>query len=668
MMRSGGWLRRAGGGQRRLLVGCLLAAAFVLSAATGTAAQEGAPGTAGDAELELLRVDAEFPPQVWLEVAVIGGPAGTLGPDNFLVTGTEPGTGVVVRPVSTVGMKVVLVVDTSGSMAGQAMEQARAAAASFVGKLPPGTEVAVVSAGAGSPVLLGLTSDHQAALDVLATLTARGETAVHDAAVAAVDLLGAADAEDQRFVVMLTDGADTVSERSLEEALAAVAEADVTFHGVALDTSEGDTSSLWAFAEVASVSTVIAAADSAALETAFGRVGDTVVGRYEVIFTAAAGAQPTIALVGGDAVAVSAWSLSGPVAASPSTEGGVRPPADDTSLARPVDVPVPALIVGPEPTGLAGYLALPLGLSLIGGALLLGLVVVGVKAGDDGGSARPQRSLSLLDDRRTPTKRGLGALPDLFDAVLGRFVKARRMNQLLEKAGLPWRAGEYLVMVVGVSTVSGLAGALLLGHWLGLLGAFGGPTLGRLYLLRRAELRKKAFGEQLHGTLQLLAGNLRVGHALLSALDSVAEESEAPTSVEFHRVVGEVRLGRPLGAALRAMAERLDSPDLQWVAEAVDIQRDVGGDLAEVLDNVAETLAEKARLEGHVAALAADGKMSAAVMMALPVVVATLMSITQPAYLLVFVERTGGRILAVAALALMAAGGIWLKKLITLVY
>jgi tight adherence protein B len=209
---------------------------------------------------------------------------------------------------------------------------------------------------------------------------------------------------------------------------------------------------------------------------------------------------------------------------------------------------------------------------------------------------------------------------------------------------------------------------ILLGSPLGLVGGLFGPMLGRLYLVRRAEIRKKAFRTQLHGSLQLLASNLRVGHALLGALDSVADETEEPTSLEFKRVVGEVRLGRPLGEALQAMAERLESEDLQWVGEAVEIQRDVGGDLAEVLDNVAETLAERARLEGQVAALAADGKMSAAVMMALPFVVGLLMSLSQPDYLMVFIERSGGRILAVIGIALMTVGGLWLKKLTKLVF
>lgn len=642
-----------------LLVFSLMALLIGMSGAAE--AQETAP-----AELEVLRVDAEFPPQVWVELTVHGG-VGELTADDFVITGVEDGTNVDVRPVSTEGLRVVLVVDTSGSMKGEAISTAREAAVDFVRTLPAGTEVAVVSAGAGGKVLHPMTTDHASVRRRLEDVSASGETAVHDAALTAITLLGEPAANQQRFVVMLTDGADTASAATLDDALVAVAEADVTFHGVSLETSEGDTSSLTALVDVASGGLLVSASDTDALEEAFVRLGAAVVGRYEVTFFAAPGVVPAIGLRGSEPKPLPVASYSDPNA----TVAPSRPVRELASpvVPEPIEVAAPVAVTATAPAGFLAERGLALGLGLLGIALAVLLVVVTwpVDEKKQQGTRRRPR-VTLRNDRPEERSKGLGALPDMADAVLGRFVKQGRMNSLLERAGLPWRAGEYLVLVGAAAAITGTTGALLLGHWIGFLGGLFGPALGRLYLVRRAELRKKAFREQLHSSLQLLASNLRVGHALLGALDSVAMETEAPTSLEFKRVVSEVRLGRPLGEALQAMADRLESEDLQWVGEAVEIQRDVGGDLAEVLDNVAETLAERSRLEGHVAALAADGKMSAAVMMLLPFVVGVLMSMSQPDYLVVFIERSGGRILLAIGITLMTVGGLWLKKLTKLAF
>ena len=644
-----------------LLVFSMMALLIGMSGAAE--AQEGPPP-----EVELLRVDSEFPPQVWVELTVVGGPVGTLTADNFIINGVEPGTTVGVRPVSTEGLRVVLVVDTSGSMRGEAIRTARDAASDFVRLLPSGTEVAVVSAGPEAAVLHELSTDHDAVRETLGRLEANGETAVHDAIVTATRLLGAPAPDQQRFIVMLTDGADTVSVATLDQAIAAVQGAELTLHGVSLETNEGDTASLIALADAAETGLVVPASDTAALEQAYARIGAAVVGRYEITFIAAAGAEPSIGLVGYETtpLGIAAYVDTG------SDQGAVAQPP--RQIITPTTTPAivvsqPSLVVATEPTGLLHRLGLKVGLGLLGGALLFLLVVVTWPVDEKRRNQSSRRqTMTLRDDRPQERQKGLGALPDIADLLLGRFVKTGRMNLLLEQAGLPWRAGEYLVLVGAATAITAVTGALLIGHVLGFAAGVLGPALGRLYLVRRAELRKKKFRSQLHSSLQMLASNLRVGHALLGALDSVAGETEAPTSLEFKRVVGEVRLGRPLGEALQAMAVRLESEDLQWVGEAVEIQRDVGGDLAEVLENVAETLAERSRLEGHVAALAADGQMSAAVMMALPFVVGVLMTLSQPGYLLVFLERSGGRILMVVGITLMTVGGLWLKKLTKLVF
>ena len=157
----------------------------------------------------------------------------------------------------------------------------------------------------------------------------------------------------------------------------------------------------------------------------------------------------------------------------------------------------------------------------------------------------------------------------------------------------------------------------------------GGPLLGLLLVGRRCPLgarllvefragrRQAAFADQLDDSLQLMASSLRAGHSLLRAVDVGArEDASAPTSEEFARIVNETRVGRDLSDALDEVAERMGSDDFTWVAQAIAIHREVGGNLAEVLDAVGHTIRERNQIRRQVKALSAEGKLSAIVLMA----------------------------------------------------
>jgi tight adherence protein B len=130
-----------------------------------------------------------------------------------------------------------------------------------------------------------------------------------------------------------------------------------------------------------------------------------------------------------------------------------------------------------------------------------------------------------------------------------------------------------------------------------------------------------------------MAGNLRAGHSLLRALDTVSREAEQPTSTEFSRVLNETRVGRPLGDCLDEIANRMRSDDFTWVAQAIAIHREVGGDLAEVLDTVSRTIRERNQIRRQVKALSAEGRMSGYVLMALPIGVTGFLMMSNPGYL-----------------------------------
>ena len=164
------------------------------------------------------------------------------------------------------------------------------------------------------------------------------------------------------------------------------------------------------------------------------------------------------------------------------------------------------------------------------------------------------------------------------------------------------------------------------------------PVITKIVIGMMTSRRQRAFDGQLHDAMQTMAGNLRAGHSLLQALDSVAQQAPAPLSEEFTRVVNETRVGRDVGLALEETAARMDSKDMKWVAQAIMINRQTGGNLAEVLDQVGATIRERGQIKRQVQALAAEGKLSANVLMALPFGVGCLHHAHQSGYLAKFTE------------------------------
>lgn len=169
---------------------------------------------------------------------------------------------------------------------------------------------------------------------------------------------------------------------------------------------------------------------------------------------------------------------------------------------------------------------------------------------------------------------------------------------------------------------------------------------------------------QLPDTLTVLASSLRAGHSFLQALEAVAQEVPEPSATEFNRAVNEIRLGRESQDALEDMATRAGSADLKWTVLAISIQREVGGNLAEVLDTVAQTIREREQVRRQVDVLSAEGRLSMAVLAGLPIAMALYMSAVNPEYVgLLFSSRLGIVMVTVGA-AMWVLGFLWMKKVV----
>ena len=299
------------------------------------------------------------------------------------------------------------------------------------------------------------------------------------------------------------------------------------------------------------------------------------------------------------------------------------------------------------------------GLAAIAGALLI--LTLAVLPG-----GRERVPLSRLDPSHAPPTSALAGAGAVAGAAVERvLVKRGRLASgaaALERAGMTMSLPDVVLTTALVTLGAGALGTVLAGPVVGVLAALAVPLGTRLLVRFRTSRRQAAFADQLDDSLQLMASSLRAGHSLLRAVDAVSQEAEAPTSEEFARLVAETRVGRDLAEALDEIAERTASDDFAWVAQAIAIHREVGGNLAEVLDAVGHTIRERNAIRRQVKALSAEGKLSAIVLMALPFGILAFISMTNPGYLAGFTESlVGWGMLAVAAV-MMTVGGVWLRS------
>jgi tight adherence protein B len=546
-------------------------------------------------------------------------------------------------------MEIVVALDTSGSMRGDPLVKAIDGARGFIAGLPDTVRFGLVAFG-DTPTLVAPVGTGREEIDAqLDSLEATGETALYDAVVAAAAAFDP-ESDARKVIVVLSDGADTISEATLTDALKAVAGAGIDVRAVALQTSETDHSALGRL----SGGSVVTAESTADLAGAYQEVALELTGRFRLSFRTSASGSSEISVF-----------VQTPVGVLSSSRTVVFPGG---SVGVATTLPGPPVTIAPPPVtpavatpGLLGAdWVMPAGIGLV----FLGLLLVlwmqsrgGIRQIDEEIRKEKKRTRSGLLARL-----GVGA-----SAVRDRMVsqpEKRGLDRDLDRAGLELRPGEFIIIHATVVVVSATAGLVFKGVFgaivLGILGA----AAPRMVLNTMINRRREAFADQLEGTLQIVAGSLRSGYGLVQAVSTVAAESPSPTSDEFGRVVVENRLGRTVEDATRAMAERLENEDLEWVVEAIEIQHEVGGNLAEVLDTVTATIRDRNNIRRQVKALSAEGRISAIILIALPFVVASLIAVVTPDYLTELFSTVIGRIMLGFAGLMMLLGTVWIKKLV----
>ena len=248
---------------------------------------------------------------------------------------------------------------------------------------------------------------------------------------------------------------------------------------------------------------------------------------------------------------------------------------------------------------------------------------------------------------------------ELVQGALEKFHLQSTLAEQLERGRIPLRPGEFVLAAASSGVLGAALAALLTGRVvIAVMAAFIFPFVAWRVVLMKVAKRKTAFERQLPEALSLIAGSLEAGHTFLKAIEMMVEESEAPLSEEFERVLSETRLGDPLMDALDRMSERLDIADLKWVIQALRIQQTVGGRLAELLGTLAEFMRQREEIRREVKVLTAEGRLSGNILGALPVFFILLMQIMNPDWMKPMFKGWGPAVLGAAALSVAIGVGI----------
>ena len=629
------------------VVGVLAALALLTTAA---------PTHAADADARIAHIE----PGTELRLLVSVPPDAEVDLDGVTVTvdGEEAvATAEATDDTLTIARTAVLALDTSESMRGQRFAAAQGAARAFLSRVPDDVAVGIVTFAGDVQPALQPTTDRVAAAEVVDQLDLSPRTRLYDGVLAAVDMAGT---QGQRSILVLSDGGADTSETLLGNVTTTVTGAGTTVDVVALDRGRaGEALEQLAAAGEGSVVDATPQALTRTFTDEAAVLADQLLVTAEIPAAVSGREAPLEVTVPTDSGRLVAEAFA------PIRRGSVQEPVPDVREARSAGAAAPG-----------GELLMYAGVGVLGlGLLLAGLLLVPRKPKPLTPAELAESYTAMVVGRHAAAVAGADeseqALAAQATGAAGRVLERNegletRIARRLDGAGNPLKPAEWLVLHTAIFVTAGLLGLLLSGGGVGLtllfllLGGFG-PWM---WLLIARARRRKAFEQALPETLQLMAGSLAAGLSLAQSTDTIVREGVEPVASEFRRVLVEARLGVTLEDALDAVAERFASQDFAWAVMAIRIQRQVGGNLAELLDKVAATMREREYMRRQVAALAAEGKLSAWVLGGLPPLFMVYLLLTNYDYVIVmFREPLGWAMLGGAAL-LLGIGVFWMSRLI----
>jgi tight adherence protein B len=257
-----------------------------------------------------------------------------------------------------------------------------------------------------------------------------------------------------------------------------------------------------------------------------------------------------------------------------------------------------------------------------------------------------------------------GPLPGV-DKFLGQIDAGRRLATLLEQAGSRTTPGAFVVTTLGVAATVAMLAYLFTGQpFAAIVAAPFGGAMPTFWMMRRRSSRLKKFEEEFPEALDLLSRAIRAGHAFQTGLGMVAEEMRAPVGPEFKKVFDQQNFGLPLRDAMNGLALRVPLLDVRFFITAVAIQRDTGGNLSEILDNLSHVVRERFKIQRQVRVHSAHGRITGFVLLALPAALGVALSFINADHMKLLWEEQMGRTMLMAAIVMQTVGFVWIKKVI----
>jgi tight adherence protein B len=608
--------------------------------------------TASAARFHITEAGANFPDRAF----VLSLPTGMkLGPGDVIVQENgQPVNELSVLPAGGTQVRakdfgVVLVIDASISMRGNAQAAALNAARLFAAQRSAKQQLGIVAFNSTATVVLPLTTD-QSQIDAALAKPAPLNQGTHifDAVQTAVTMLKSAKI-GAGSIVVLSDGADTGSKVSLGDVAAAAQQAHIRIFTVGLRSRFFDKQPLEALSAQGG-GNYAEAKNLADLAGIYSSLGSQFASEYLIRYRSLAGPGKHINVtarvhglqgVAGSQYETPQLAIGGPV-------GGVYHPSTGARIWRSAGTMLVIVLLT---------------------AALIGVGVVSIVGGPKPGTIRRRMaefvSVPSVQKMQRPTAQ-------LTEQVLKGTETLLRGNSAWEKwkwelkiAGISLPA-EQIIVLTGLGTivvgfvVHFISGSLLISF----VFAVTVPFAVRWYLKRSLVRVRRLFAEQLPDNLQVLASALRAGHSFIGALSVVVNDAPEPAKTEFSRVVADEQLGVPIEDALRVVVERMDSRELEQVALVAALQRETGGNTAEVLDRVTDTIRERFELRRTVQTLTAQGRLSRWVLTALPVVLLAVITLINPGYINILYSSLAGKILLVMAGISVTAGSIVIKRIV----
>ena len=543
----------------------------------------------------------------------------------------------------------VLVLDASNSMQGEKLAAATSAIDSFLTAAPEDVQIGLVTFAGTVQETISPTTDHQSIVDVLADVDLKAGTKLYDAVAAGAELAGD---EGARSLLVLSDGADTGSATTIDELSSSASEAGVVIDVVALAQTPEQQATLDGLASAAGGQVI--PADPEALGSVLSAQAEALASQVLVTFDLPDG-------VSGEQTLEATLSAGG----TTFTDSAF------VSLASTGASDAPQLV---EPgNALIGRTGLLLGL------LAFGLGLAGVLAFALGGGSSKSLSDQRLNNyfangrdttqgaKRTRSQAtAQGSLKDAAVGLAGQMVQGdfeERLTKRLAGAGSSLKPAEWLLLHAAVAMGAGFVGLILKGGALMIILFLVGLVLPWFWLKRKHAKRLAAFNAQLAETLTLMAGGLSAGLSLPQAVDTVVREGHQPMAGELGRALIEQRLGIPLEETLDTVSERMESEDFGWVVMAIRIQREVGGNLAELLNTVSDTLRDREYLRRQVRVLSAEGRFSGYVLTALPIALFCYMLVFKGDFVEPLYTTGTGYLLLGVAVIMLVSGGFVMSRL-----